>query len=77
MRISNKMYTKISEEDAKAALKNKEDCNNLRAKYLEESKTFNLFAKGAEKENQDQVKGKYIDLQKQIPDCKFHIANAY
>ncbi|MDC5235431.1 hypothetical protein [Acinetobacter baumannii] len=77
LRIGDRMYTKISEEEVKTTLKNKEDCTNLRAKYQEESKAFNLFAKGAEKEKQDQVKEKYIDLQKQIPDCKFYIANAY
>lgn len=71
------MYIKISEEEVKTTLKNKEDCTNLRAKYQEESKAFNLFAKGAEKDKQDQVKEKYINLQKQIPDCKFYITKAY
>lgn len=77
LRIGDKMYTKISEEEVKTTLKNKEDCTNLRAKYQEESNSFNLFAKGTEKQKQDQVKEKYINLQKQIPDCKFYIANAY
>ncbi|MDC4487142.1 hypothetical protein OHV43_13555 [Acinetobacter baumannii] len=77
LRIGDKMYTKISEEEVKTTLKNKEDCTNLRAKYQEKSNSFNLFAKGTEKQKQDQVKEKYINLQKQIPDCKFYIANAY
>ncbi|WP_332605158.1 hypothetical protein [Acinetobacter sp. ESBL14] len=77
LRITNSKYIRITEAEAQTALKNKKACSDLRTQYLEESKSFNLFAKGAEKTEQDQIKTRFLDMQKQIPDCQFHIGQAF
>ena len=77
LRISDKRYTKITEDEVKTIVKNKKDCDALRNQYLEESKSFNLFAKDAEKAKQEQAKEGYLTKQKQIPNCDFYIAKAY
>lgn len=77
LRISNKQYTKITEDEVQAIVKNKQACDDLRTKYLEEAKTFNLFAKTAEKTKQEQIKESYLAKQKEISDCNFYISKAY
>ena len=77
LRISNKQYTKISEDEVQTIVKNKQACDDLRTKYLEEAKTFNIFAKTDEKTKQEQIKESYLAKQKEISDCNFYISKAY
>ncbi|MEZ2775100.1 hypothetical protein ACBP83_15020 [Acinetobacter pseudolwoffii] len=73
LRISNQRYTKISEDDAKQMITHKKNCESLRLKYREEAKAFNIFARDAQKVEQDKIKDDYRELQKEIPNCSFGI----
>jgi|GEM_PF-5006426 len=77
LRISNKQYTKISEDDVKTIVTNKESCDDLRTKYLAEAKTFNVFARDTEKTKQEQIKDSYLAKQKEIANCNFYISKGY
>ncbi|XID74982.1 hypothetical protein ACF3NA_10875 [Alkanindiges sp. WGS2144] len=75
LRIREQKYSKISEAQARSLVKNKKDCDKLKANLYEEKKPFDGFFFG-DNPNQaklDTVKAKYRELQKQIPACDFNI----
>ena len=41
--------------------------------HIEEAKAFNIFARDAQKVEQDKIKDNYRELQKEIPNCSFGI----
>jgi hypothetical protein len=75
LRIGNRQYSKISDDEAKIALDNKKSCDALRVEYMEATKSFNLFARDTEKNKQEKIKADYAAKQKTISDCNFFIAN--
>lgn len=77
LRFKDFKYIKISEDEAKVAIKNKHACDELSGKYREESQSFNIFAKDTQKIEQDKIKANYLKLQKEIPNCSFGIARSF
>lgn len=74
LRIRDQKYTKISEDTAKTALKNKKDCYELETKFREETKTYGIPWGGTPEEAKlKEVNSKYSQLQKNIPSCDFRI----
>lgn len=73
LRIRESKYIKITENEAKLAIKNRQDCNQLESKFREERLAFRVFVKETEKKQRDEILKKYSTLQNQITDCKFNI----
>lgn len=73
LRIRDQKYKKISEETAQTMVKNKKDCNNLKTQYTDEKKPYDgiLFGENPNQKKLDEIKTKYSELQKKIPDCEF------
>ena len=75
LRIRDQKYTKIDENTAKAAVKNKHDCNELKIKYNQEKKPFDgyFFGENPNQAKLDAVKARYSALQKNLSGCEFNI----
>lgn len=76
LRIRENKYIKITENEAKTAIKNRQECNQLESTFREQRLAFRVFVNESEKKQRDELLKKYSTLQNQIADCKFHIPKA-
>ena len=77
LRIRENKYIKITDNEAKTAMKNRQDCNQLESKFREQRLAFRSFVTETEKKPRNELLEKYTTVQRQIPDCKFYIPKAY
>lgn len=75
LRIRDQKYTKISEDTAKTALKNKKDCEELKANYRKEigNPWEYAYGKNPKQIEIDAAKEKYKQSRDKIPACDFNI----
>lgn len=73
LRMSDKQYVKISEEEANKMLTNFKQCKELRDQFKAERKSFSVFASDDQQAKQDAIKEEYRKKQEAIPDCDVNI----
>lgn len=73
MRIGNNLYIKISDDAAKTMVTNYKQCKELRTQYIEQRKSYSVFASPEEKARQKSANDDFLKKQEAIPNCSFNI----